>query len=131
MSYKDKTLDDWNTNDLLKYMEDRHRELFNCEYQPFGSWQMERGMIGRAFGTTKRSGDYPKIVIKAFVDYCFNNFKPNAKYKGVSFGFIFTYQKNVLQVIEEKYNRKQADKKKVDQFSKKEDKKELASWFNS
>ena len=38
MSYKDKTLDDWNTNDLLKYMEDRHRELFNLDH---GRWKEE------------------------------------------------------------------------------------------
>lgn len=131
MSYKDKDIEQWNVNDLLKYMEDRHRELFNCEYQPFGSWQMERGMIGNAFGTTRKNGDYPKIVIKAFVDYCFNNFKPNANYRGVNFGFIFTYRKNVLQAIEERYNRKQEDDKNISKYETKEEKKELFSWFNS
>ena len=107
--YSEKKVDDWTVNDFLAYMNDRHTELFGVEYMPFGSWAAERGRLGKSIGTQKKAGEYPKEVIKRFIDECFKTYRPTAQYPGINYGFMETYRKQDLQRIIVAYNQEKKD----------------------
>ena len=94
-------IDDWNTTTYTEYLRDKHREIFGCEYVPFGGrWATEQGMIGRLIGTKARAGTHDKALIKRFIDEGFKSYKPTSQYPGTSFGFLYSYRRNILQRLE-------------------------------
>lgn len=132
ITYVDKDIEDWNVNDFLAYMSDEHKQRFNCDYQPFGSWAQERGLLSNLVGTKTKQGKYAKELLKGFIDYCFKTYVPTSEYKGISFGFMWTYKKSLFQTIEVRYNRRMQDKKAVSDFKPTEsDLNDIAEWFGS
>lgn len=110
-----RNIEDWNTTTFTEYLRDKHRELFGCEYVPFGGrWATEQGMIGRLIGTKARAGTHDKAMIKRFIDEGFKSYKPTAQYPGTNFGFLYSYRRNILQRLEaeesEKTRRKERGK---------------------
>src|SRR5699024_574354 len=77
-----------------------HRELFGCDYVPFRGWRTEQGMIGRLIGTRAKKGTHSKAMIKQFIDETFSSYKPTKQYPGTSFGFMYSYRRQVLQRLE-------------------------------
>jgi len=127
--WQNRNIDDWNTTTFHAYMQARHRELFNCEYAPMRSWQMEQGMLGRLIGTRSKEGTHDKAVIKRFIDEAFETYKPTAKYPGTNFGFIYSYRRNILQRIEfEERTRIDAEENKQPKQTA-EELDDLADWF--
>lgn len=124
--YADKPIDQWNTNDLMAYISDQHKERFGVDYVPFGGWNAERGHIARWFGTTKKAGKYDKELVKEFVDHCLATYKPSAKYPGINFGFMATYMTNEFQIVQRAYNRRMKDEEEADEPIE-----DLSEWFNS
>jgi len=105
--WRARNVDDWNTLTFTEYLKDKHRECFGIEYAPMRSWQMEQGLIGRLIGTKSKAGTHSKAVVKAFIDEAFQTYKPNAKYPGTNFGFIYAYRRNILQRLEAEEKRKE------------------------
>src|SRR5699024_8420579 len=95
-----RAIEDWNVTTFHTYLADKHKELFGCEYVPFRGWQAEKGMIGRLVGTRTRAGTYDKATIKRFIDEGFKSYKPTPQYPGTSFGFLYSYRRNILQRLE-------------------------------
>ena len=99
--WRNRDIDDWNTTTFTEYLRDKHRDLFGCEYVPFGGrWATEQGMIGRLIGTRTRAGTHDKATIKRFIDEGFKSYKPTPQYPGTSFGFLYSYRRNILQRLE-------------------------------
>ncbi|EAC5221502.1 hypothetical protein D1X54_00425 [Listeria monocytogenes] len=104
-----KEVSKWNTTDFTKYLQAEHLRRYGIEYQPFGKWAVEQGHIGRIIGTAKKKGTHSKEFLKDFIDACFSEYKPNAQYPGISFGFMLTYKKQTWQRIELEHIKKQKD----------------------
>lgn len=103
-----RNIEDWNTTTFTEYLRDKHRELFGCEYVPFGGrWATEQGMIGRLIGTQARAGTHDKAIIKRFIDEGFKSYKPTPQYPGTNFGFLYSYRRNILQRLEAEAGRKE------------------------
>ena len=104
-------IDEWNTTTFTEYLRDKHRELFGCEYVPFGGrWATEQGMVGRLIGTQSKKGTHDKAIIKRFIDEGFKSYKPTPQYPGTSFGFLYSYRRNILQRLEAEAGRKESAK---------------------
>lgn len=92
-------IEDWNTLSFTEYLKDKHEEVFGIPYVPFRGWQTENGMIADWIGTKNREKKFEKRIVKAFIDECFETYKPTQQYPGTSFGFCYTYRRDVLQRV--------------------------------
>ncbi|QIG62557.1 hypothetical protein [Sporosarcina phage Lietuvens] len=98
-----RNIDDWNTTSFHSYLQDKHEELFHCDYAPFRGWRAEQGMIGSLIGTAGKNAKPRKISnadLLRFIDETFAEYTPTMQYPGTSLGFMLTYRKNVLQRIQ-------------------------------
>lgn len=102
LHYTDKPVEKWNVKNLTDYLCDEHSKRFGIDYAPFGSWQAERGTIGRVFGTAKKDGTHDKRLIYDWINYVFETYKPSAQYPGISFGFAWKYRQGDLQVVQKR-----------------------------
>jgi len=100
IDYTQKPVEKWNVRDFHAYMQDEHLRRYGVSYAPMRSWRTEQGLLGNIIGTAKKEGTHDKALIKAFIDRCFANYKPNANYPGISFGFMWTYMQRELQLAE-------------------------------
>lgn len=91
---------EWNTTSFHDYLADEHKRRFGVDYAPFGTWQAEKGMLGRLIGTARKPGTHDKALVKRFIDACFDEYKPTAQWPGISFGFMWTYKKPVMQRLQ-------------------------------
>lgn len=96
---------EWNNTTFTEYLKDKHFELFGISYAPFGgTWGLEQGIIGTLIGTSSKKNPKPRTAsnesVKDFIDKTFESYSPNKQYPGTSFGFMWTYRKNVWQQIE-------------------------------
>ena len=98
--YSDTPIEKWNTAHFQAYLHDQHVERFGIQYVSAGSVVAERNLIAKYAGTAKKSGLYPKEVVKAFIDACFTQHKPTQQYPGLSFWFMTTYLSRLLQQAE-------------------------------
>jgi len=136
--WKSRNINEWNVRTFHSYMQDKHEEMFGCQYVPFGGWQAEQGMLGRLIGTQRKKGTHDKAMIKRFIDEAFKTYKPTKQYPGTSFGFIYSYRRNILQALEAeeaRNNKKEEMRKKSEQWAEEvkekqeEQFKDLAEWF--
>lgn len=104
--YSELPVADWNTRHFRDYLTDEHKRRFGINYVPFVGFAAEAGMIGDLIGTSKKPAQYDKATIKAFIDVCFNEYKPSAQYPGLSFGFMAKYMSRNLQRVEAESQRK-------------------------
>ena len=91
---------------------------------------MEQGVLGDLIGTQSRKNPKPRTAsnaaVKRFIDETFAEYKPTAQYPGTSFGFMWTYRKNVWQQIQaEEMSKEKAERAKDDAPSLSE----LENWF--
>lgn len=104
--YSEIPVEKWNTAHFKYYLVDEHKRRYGVDYVPFRGYQAEAGMLGRFIGTAKREGQYDKATVKAFIDACFDEYKPSAQYPGLSFGFMQTYMMRNMQRIQAEESRK-------------------------
>jgi len=104
--YTELPVDKWNTAHFRNYLVDEHKRRYGVDYVPFRGFNAEAGMIGRYIGTTRKPGQYAKTLVKAFIDACFDEYKPTEKYPGLSFGFMSTYMTRHLQRLQAEESRK-------------------------
>lgn len=77
--YTELPVEEWNTRHFTEYMKDLHEEVFGVAYQPGKGWAAESGLIGDAIGTQKKKAQYPKPLIKEFIERSMRTHKPDRK----------------------------------------------------
>lgn len=118
-------IDDWNTSTYHAYLVDKHREMFGVDYVPFRGWQAEKGMIGNLIGTRTKPAMASKADVKRFIDEAMREYRPTPQYPGTSFGWLWTYRKNVWQRIQAESARRE----RIQQANESVDWDELADWL--
>lgn len=127
-----RNIEDWNVVSVTEYLKDKHRELFGIDYAPHGGrWALEQGILGTLIGTQSRTNPKSRTAsnedVKRFIDETFAQYKPSAQYPGTSFGFMWTYRKNVWQRIQAESMRKaEAEQKREEQA---DDWNDIADWL--
>lgn len=94
---------DWNVTTFHAYLIEKHEEKFAAPYFPFATWVVEKKMLKTCID------EYGRETIKQFIDECFRDYKPNADYAGISFGFMFKYMNRILQRLLSEQAKKQKD----------------------
>lgn len=130
--WKARNIDDWNVSTFCAYLSDKHVELFGVDYAPMRGWRAEQGILGGMIGTQSRTNPKQRTVsnelVKAFIDETFESYTPNAQYPGTSFGFMYTYRKNVLQRLQaEEYAK--ARRKEAVELAQEDDWDEVSEWL--
>jgi hypothetical protein len=109
-SYADKPTADWNANDFLVYIADRHLAVYGTEYTPPGrNWALERGLIGNIIGTKGRNAKprkYEPEVLRNFIDECLRVHKCSAQWPTVSFSWLWKWKTDVWARVLAEHNRK-------------------------
>lgn len=118
--YTELSVSNWNTAHFQSYLADKHSEKYGIQYAAAGGVMAERAAIAKYIGTARKPGLYSKEVVKAFIDGCFNTYKPTQSYPGLTFWFMITYMPAELQRAELQGNRKEAENN-ADDFSELED----------
>jgi len=120
-------IDDWNTTTFHTYLSDKHKEIFGVDYVPFRGWRVEQGLIGNLIGTKTKARQASNEQVKRFIDECFATYKPSREYPGTSFGFSWSYRKNIWQRVQAE------SKQKAEAVRAEEEQKvgweELAEWL--
>lgn len=102
--WRNRPLETWNVASFCAYLTDKHKEMFGIDYAPMRGWRTEQGILGGLIGTQSRTAPKPRTVsnalVKAFIDETFAAYRPTAEWPGTSFGFMYTYRKNVLQRLQ-------------------------------
>ena len=120
--YSEIAVDKWNTAHFQAYLADEHLRLYGVQYAPKGGIVAERALLSRYIGKRGQAGLYPKETVKAFIDRCFQSYKPTPAYPGLTFWFMTTYMSVELQKAELASKRKEAETQ-ADDFS------ELEGWL--
>src|SRR5699024_11347626 len=91
--WRNRDIDDWNVTTFTEYLRDKHRDMYGCEYVPFGGgWAREQGMLGRLIGTKAKKGTHDKRLIKEFIVDTFATYNPTQQYLCTSFCFLYTFR---------------------------------------
>ena len=130
--WRNRNINDWSVLTFTEYLKDKHREMFGIDYAPHGGrWGYEQGVLGDLIGTQSRKNPKPRTAsnadVKRFIDETFEAYKPSAKYPGTSFGFMWTYRKNVWQRIQAESNRADKAEKASEDMTKNWS--EVAEWL--
>lgn len=120
--YSDTPIEKWNTAHFQAYLADKHVDKFGIQYAAAGGVMAERSLLSKYIGTAKKSGLYGKETVKAFIDACFEAYKPTAQYPGLSAWFMFTYMTAELQKAELASKRKEVETQ-TDEYE------EVADWL--
>jgi hypothetical protein len=99
LTYNEKPVARWSTNDFIAYLCDRHLAIYGAEYTPPGrNWQVERGLIGTLIGTKGKNAKprkYEPEVVKAFIDECFRTHRCTPQWPTVSFTWLWKWKTDV------------------------------------
>lgn len=128
--WRNRDVDDWIVVTFTEYLKAKHKELFGIDYAPFRNWGLEQGILGTLIGTKSTTNPKPRtasnVDVKRFIDETFSQYKPTAQYPGTSFGFMWTYRKNVWQRIQaEQITKEKRERAK----SESEDLTDLSDWL--
>lgn len=88
----------WNATTFREYMKFLHKERFGIPYVT-----NNHGAEGRMLKNTWE--EYGKPATKRFIEVCFNEYRPTAKYPGLNYGFMYSYmrQRVMPRVLKEMY----------------------------
>lgn len=119
--WKGRDIKDWNALTFRAYMKHLHEEKFKIPYVT-NSIAAENKNIKRTYE------EYGKEVTKAFIDICFDEYRPSPQYPNLSFFFMYTYmrEKCIPRAIK-KVQAEKAEKTAESNLSLKED--EVMGWF--
>jgi hypothetical protein len=110
LTYNEKPVAKWTTNDFIAYLCDRHLATYGTEYTPPGrNWQVERGLIGTLIGTKGKNAKprkYEPEVVKAFIDECLRTHRCTAKWPTVSFTWLWKWKTDVWARVQADVKRK-------------------------
>lgn len=86
-NWQERSIEDWNTTTVRAYLRAKHEELLGIPYVA-KNVKMEAGQIKWMLD------NYGPEVTRAFIDECFRDYKPNPRFPGLNFWFMFTYMRN-------------------------------------
>lgn len=97
--WENRNIEDWTATTFRAYFAHHHDKKFGVPYSPFRSWAVEATMYKKAYT------EYGKEVTKRFIAQEIEAYQPNDAYPATSFGFLFSYRKNVIQRIKLDYDK--------------------------
>lgn len=112
--YDELPAEEWNVRCFQDFLRDSHEDILGVTYQPARGYAAEAGLLGTIVGTQKKPAQYDKALIKEFILRCIKDYRARPGYPGISFLFMWSYRKNVLQQIELEWARKQTEATKED-----------------
>lgn len=124
--WRNRDIKDWNVISFTEYLKDSHKHTFGVDYAPMRSWGLEQGMIGDLIGTKTKERTVSNALVKAFIDEAFATYTPNASYPGTSFGFSYSYRRNILQRLQAEEMKQEQRKVSEDNADSLDD---LADWL--
>lgn len=128
--WRNRPLETWNVVSFTEYLKDEHIRTFGIPYAPMRSWGVEQGILGDLIGTQSRKNPKPRTVsnslVKAFIDEAFATYTPNANYPGTSFGFSYSYRRNILQRLQAEEMKREQRKVSEENADSLED---IAEWL--
>jgi len=98
--YTEKPVESWNVRDFIAYLTDENKRRFGVTYAPSGRgtksqrWGFEQGTLKQAIDK------YGSVVVRRFIDECFDEYRSTAQYPCMTWGFIYTYRDHGLQRAE-------------------------------
>lgn len=112
LKYSEKDVSQWNSNDFLHYLSDRHLAVYGTEYTPPGrNWQAERGLIGNLIGTKGRNAKprkYEPEVLRNFIDECLRVHRTTTQYPTASLTWFWKWKTDIWARVVADYQRKVA-----------------------
>lgn len=81
--------EDWNAHNFRIYLEELHAKHYGIAYVT-RSYAMEAKLIKNMIDA------HGQTVVRRFIDACFNDYKPSAKYPCLSFSFMYSYMRDRL-----------------------------------
>jgi hypothetical protein len=131
LKYTEKPTADWNANDFLAFIADRHLAVYGTEYTPPGrNWQAERGLIGSLIGTKGKNAKprkYEPEVLRAFIEECLRTHKCTAQYPTVSLSWLYKWKTDIWARVLADYRRKVAAEARAQQVV--EDVEDISDWL--
>lgn len=128
-NWQERNIEDWNVTTFTEFLKAKHKELFGIDYAPFGgTWGMEQRILGDLIGTKSKKGTANPEHVVQFIERTFEDYSPTRKYPGTSFGFMWTYRKNVWQQIQAEEKDRANIKRKMDEW-KDVDVSDLSDWL--
>jgi nitrogenase molybdenum-iron protein alpha/beta subunit len=112
--WRERELNDWNTDTFLAYLKEKHEEVYGIKYvHSRGGFMQEKGMIKKFIDANG------KQATKDFIDYCFANHKASADYPGLNFWFMKVYleQRFLPRVLKTRVNEQKAKKRENEKLS--------------
>lgn len=112
--WQNRKLEEWNTTTFHAYLIDKNKELFKAEYVPSGKgalnnrWNFEKGSLKNALTT------HGEQAIKAFIDQCFQEHRFNPDFPAMTWGFIWSYKRNILSKVMYRLNQTPVKAEKVE-----------------
>jgi hypothetical protein len=84
--YSEIPTDQWSANHLRDYLYAKHEERFGIKYVA-NNYSVDTRMLKNFVK------NYGIAVTKRFIDVCLANYRPNAQFPGINFGFMQSYMK--------------------------------------
>ena len=99
-------LERWNATTYREYLKHLHRKRYGIPYVT-----NNHAIEGRFLKNTWE--EYGKLALKRFIEICFDEYKPTAKYPGLNFGFMYSYMRARImpRVLKELSYQKKVEKK--------------------
>ena len=120
--WRARDISDWNATTFRAYLEEKHMERFGVPYARRCPIAAEAAMIKRMID------EHGPETVRAFIDECFKQYKPNSRYPGVNFAFMQTYMSDCLQrVLKQKAREERRKEREARQES--QDLREILEWL--
>jgi hypothetical protein len=113
-------IEQWNITTFHAMAIDLTRERFGVDYQPGGpgamttKWSREKGML------KTEQGRYGNEVLRKFIEYNIENYRPTIEYPFINVWFMMTYRKvdfakvQVIVAQETKFTRSQTQASEIE-----------------
>jgi hypothetical protein len=108
---------DWTVTTFRQYLADQHEAKYAIKYTT-------RNFAIEARWLKAMIAEHGPEVVKAFIDGCFAEYKPTRDYPGLSFSFMFSYQRaRILPRVLAEAKRRQVVQKAVEETE------DLSDWL--
>lgn len=119
--WKARELQDWNATTFRAYLADQHEERFGVPY-------VSNNIAAEARNIKRMYEQYGKEVLRDFIDECLRQFRPNPKYPGITFFFMFSYMRE--RVLPKVLKRHRDQQRKTEELTTQTMSiEEAAEWF--
>jgi hypothetical protein len=102
VEWQARELKDWNAVTFRAYMSHLHSEKFHVPY-------ITNNIAAESKNIKRMYEEFGRDVVKAFIDECFNQYRPSPQYPNLSFFFMYSYMRE--RVLPQALKKQQAARK--------------------